>query len=93
MDFHALVDQLLAEYYRLNPAHATEIGEHAHDGRWPDLTEAGRVERAAWAADAMDRLQAVPDQALSRDDIIDRRVLIENLEAMRFGEEVLREAN
>jgi uncharacterized protein (DUF885 family) len=67
------------------------MGEHAHDGRWPDLTDGGRTERAAWAADAIARLQAVADDGLSRDDHVDRRVLVENLEAMLFGEEVLRE--
>jgi len=39
------------------------------------------------------RLRAVDDEGLSRDEAVDRRVLIENLEAMRFGEDVLREAS
>jgi uncharacterized protein (DUF885 family) len=93
MAFSSLVDEILSEYYRLEPAHATEIGYHAHDGRWPDLTEAGRAERAAWAADAVARLEAVEEGGLSRDEAVDRRVLIQNLEAMRFGEEVLREGS
>ncbi|HEX6128998.1 MAG TPA: DUF885 domain-containing protein [Candidatus Limnocylindria bacterium] len=92
MDFRALVDELLADYFRLHPAHATEIGEHAHDGVWPDLTDAGRAERAAWVARSIDRLQALEPAQLSRDQATDRRILLENLEAIRFGEEELREA-
>jgi uncharacterized protein (DUF885 family) len=92
MQFQTLVDTLLAEYFRLHPAHATEIGEHAHDGDWPDLTDAGRAERAAWLADAIARLDGLDAGALSRDERIDRRILREALEATRFGEERLREA-
>jgi uncharacterized protein (DUF885 family) len=92
MDFSALVDDLLAGYFRLHPAQATEIGEHAYDAAWPDLTDAGRAERAAWVADAISRLEALDADALSRDERIDRRILLESLEAIRFGEERLREA-
>jgi uncharacterized protein (DUF885 family) len=92
MDFRALVDELLADYLRLHPAHATEIGEHAYDGVWPDLTDAGRAERAAWVARSIERLEALDASQLSRDERIDRRILLENLEAIRFGEEELREA-
>jgi len=92
MDFPALVEALLADYFRLHPAHATEIGEHAYDGVWPDLTDAGRAERAAWLSDAIGRLAALDPAALSRDERIDRRILLEALEATRFGEERLREA-
>jgi uncharacterized protein (DUF885 family) len=93
MDFQALVDALLADYFRLHPAHATEIGEHAHDGAWPDLTDAGRAERAAWLSDAIGRLEALDPGALSRDERIDRRILLDSLEATRFGEERLREGS
>ena len=92
MDFPALVEALLADYFRLHPAHATEIGEHAYDGVWPDLTDAGRAERAAWLSEAVGRLEAIDPATLSRDERIDRRVLLDSLEATRFGEERLREA-
>lgn len=91
MDFHELTDDVLAGYFRHNPVFATEMGEHAHDGLWPDLTEAGRQARLAWLAEASDRLQAVDPSSLSRDDAIDRRILLEQLDATRFSEETLRE--
>ncbi|HEX6139954.1 MAG TPA: DUF885 domain-containing protein [Candidatus Limnocylindria bacterium] len=92
MDFPSLVDDVLAGYFALHPVQATEIGNHDHDGEWPDLTDAGRGARRAWLADAIMRLEAVDAAALSRDQAIDRRILLANLEAMRFGEETLREA-
>ena len=93
MTFLALVDELLADYFRLNPVHATETGEHAHDGRWPDLTDAGRAERAAWLASSIERVRALDTADLSREQVVDRRVLLEYLEAMRFAEEELREGS
>jgi uncharacterized protein (DUF885 family) len=91
MDFHELTDDVLAGYFRHNPVFATEMGEHAHDGLWPDLTEAGRQSRLAWLAETSARVEAVDPASLSRDDAIDRRILLEQLEASRFSEETLRE--
>src|SRR5574338_608886 len=92
MDFASLVDDVLAGYFALHPVQATEIGNHDHDGEWPDLTDAGRAARRAWLADAISRLESVDTDALSRDQAIDRRILLANMEAMRFGQETLREA-
>ena len=88
-DFSTRVDAFLAETFERNPVFATAIGEHAHDGRWPDMTEAGRQERL----DATDRwlaeFRAFTD--LSPDDAIDRDLLIGELEAARFADTDLRE--
>ncbi|MEX1170298.1 MAG: DUF885 domain-containing protein [Chloroflexota bacterium] len=83
------IDQFLAEFFRLNPTWATEIGAHAHDDRWPDLTETGRQERLAF----IDRWLAVfgAMRELEGDDAIDRDLLIGELEAARFSETELRE--
>jgi uncharacterized protein (DUF885 family) len=89
MDFRAMVDEVLAGYFRHYPVQATEIGHHAHDGLWPDLTDGGRAARLAWAADASARLESAAPDSLSRDEAIDRRILLENLAAMRFAEETL----
>jgi uncharacterized protein (DUF885 family) len=91
MDFRALAADVIDGYFRLNPVHATEIGNHDHDGVWPDLTDAGRRARADWAADAAARLEALEPDALSRDERIDRRILLDNLAAHRFAQETLRE--
>src|SRR3990172_2265990 len=52
MNFAALVEVLLADYYRLQPDDATGLGFHEHDDRWPDLTDAGHAEWSAWLAGA-----------------------------------------
>lgn len=91
MEFRAVVDGVLDGYFRHYPVHATEIGHHAFDGLWPDLTDAGRRARLAWLADAQARIEAEAAERLSRDEAIDRRILLENLAAARFSEEVLNE--
>ncbi len=91
MDFRALVDELLADYFRLDPVHATEIGHHQYDGLWPDLTDAGREARLAFARGALDRLRAIDSADLSHDDAIDHRILVGAAEAMQFSEGTLQE--
>ena len=91
MDFPALVEGLLADYFRLQPVQATELGMHAHDHDWPDLTDAGHGAWLDWLASAQARVEAVDPAGLSRDEAIDRRILLENLAAMRFSTEHLRE--
>jgi uncharacterized protein (DUF885 family) len=93
MDFRAIVDEVLAGYFRHYPVQATEIGHHAYDGEWPDLTDAGRASRLAWVTDASALVEGASADALSRDDAIDRRILLENLAAIRFGEETLDEGS
>jgi uncharacterized protein (DUF885 family) len=93
MDFRPMVDEVLAGYFRHYPVQATEIGHHAFDGEWPDLTEAGRAARLAWATEGLARVEAVAPESLNRDDAIDRRILLENLAAIRFAEETLDEGS
>jgi uncharacterized protein (DUF885 family) len=91
MEFAPLVDDLLADYFRLQPNHATELGHHAGDHLWPDLTDAGRAAWSDWMRDAEARVQAVEPRGLSRDDAIDRRILLDQLAGMRFFADELRE--
>ncbi|MGZ8562676.1 MAG: DUF885 domain-containing protein [Candidatus Limnocylindria bacterium] len=91
MKFPALVDDLLADFYRLDPASATTLGQHAYDHHWPDLTDAGRAAWSDWLRDAEARVAATKGKRLNRDAAIDRRILLENLAAMRFAADDLRE--
>ena len=91
MDFPALVDGLLADYFRLQPVQATELGMHAYDNNWPDLTDAGHTAWLDWLTSALSRVEAVDCAGISRDEAIDRRILLENLSAMRFSADELRE--
>jgi uncharacterized protein (DUF885 family) len=89
MSFAEARDAFFADFFRLYPIHATEAGNHEHDDRWPDLTDAGRQERLAWLADARARLDAA--EAAGREDEVDRRVLLAAIDEMRFDEEELDE--
>ena len=83
-DFSGRIDAFLAELFRLNPTFATAMGEHAHDARWPDLTSAGRAEQLEFIDGWLAEFRAMA--RLSVDEAIDRDLLIDELEAARFGE-------
>lgn len=87
----ALVDELLAGWFRHFPVLATDLGNHDHDGEWPDLTPEGRERRLAFLRDMRDRFTALDPATLSRDEVIDRRIVLDNVAAALFGEEELRE--
>ena len=89
MSFADAVDAFFVDYFRQYPIHATEAGNHEHDDRWPDVSDAGAAKRLAWLAEARGRLEAV--DATSRDEEIDRRVLLGQIDELRFDEEELDE--
>ncbi len=91
MSMQPLVDEILAGWFRHYPVLATELGHHQHDGAWPDLSPGGRAARLAFLQDAERRVTDLDLGALTRDEAIDRRILLENLAAARFGEETLRD--
>src|SRR6188474_2774574 len=86
MRFTEAQDAFFADYFRLYPIHATEAGNHEHDHRWPDLTEAGAAERIAWLSESRERLAGA--DASGRDEGIDQRVLLTQIDALRFDEEL-----
>jgi uncharacterized protein (DUF885 family) len=93
MQFRAVVDDLLEGYFASYPVLATDKGNHAHDHEWGDLTDAGRRARLAWLAEASTKVEGLDEASLTRDEQIDRRILREQLAAMRFDEETLDEAS
>jgi uncharacterized protein (DUF885 family) len=93
MEFRALVDDVLDGYFAHYPVLATEKGNHAHDARWGDLTDAGRQARLSWLADTTASLEAIDEATLTRDEQIDRRILADHLAAFMFFEETLDEAS
>jgi len=91
MTFADTADRFFAGFFRHYPMHATEAGNHEHDDRWPDLTDAGRDERLAFLADAREGLEGLSADDLTRDEAIDRRVLLTQIDALRFDDEELDE--
>ena len=91
MSFAEAQDAFFADFFRHYPVHATDAGNHEHDGRWMDLTESGTAERLAWLAELRGRLEGLG--GLNREEEIDRRVLLATIDELRFDEEELDEAS
>src|SRR2546423_10131325 len=89
--FGEQLDAFLGEFFALNPVHATAAGMHEHDDRWPDLSEAGRPERLAFVDRWEKAFGAIDARTLTRDEAIDRDVVLLDLAAARFAETELRE--
>ena len=91
MSFAEARDACFADFFRLYPVNATEAGNHDHDGEWPDLTDAGRRERLAFLEAARGELEAAEGARLTGDEAIDRRVLLTQIDALRFDVDELDE--
>jgi uncharacterized protein (DUF885 family) len=89
--FHDRFATFFDEYVALHPVAATTLGDHRHDDRWPDVSEAGRQERLAFVDRWLAELTALPAGELAAEDAIDRDLLVTELEAERFGETELRD--
>ena len=59
-EFAERVDAFLDDFFRLYPTAATAAGNHAHDGEWPDMSDAGKADRLAFIDDWDAELRAMP---------------------------------
>jgi len=88
--FDELVHGLFADLFRASPVFATWLGNHDHDGAWPDQTQAGSralvglVDR--WSA----AFAAFPADSLTGDQAVDLDIVLGELAAIRFAEMELR---
>jgi uncharacterized protein (DUF885 family) len=78
-------------YVEREPVAATGIGDHRHDGRWPNLAPSGRAARLAWIDSWIATFSAIDPADLSGDELIDRDLVLAQLEAQRFTEAELRD--
>jgi uncharacterized protein (DUF885 family) len=83
-DLGARVDTFLDEWFALEPVHATSVGRHATDDRWPDRSPAGRTKRLAFAERWLATFRGLDDAGLTRDERIDRDLLLFVLEDARY---------
>ena len=88
--FESAVVDLLVDLFAAYPTWGTDAGYHAVDGRWPDLAETGRQARLAMLREHAARLGSFEEAPLSLDQRVDRHILLEEVEKVLFGEEVLR---
>lgn len=87
---HAL-KAFLDDFFAAQPVWATQIGFHAYDDRWPDMTEAGRSARLAMLREHAGRIGTLAATDLSADEQIDRGIVAEAIEGMIFEDDQLRE--
>ncbi len=89
--FDDLSAPFLDELFAADPVTATLIGDHRFDGRWPDTSARGRLDRLALYERWSERFGALDGAALTHDEQIDRDLVLGELARSRFFEAELRE--
>lgn len=89
--FDRCLKACLDDLFAALPTLATGTGYHAFDDRWPDLSEAGRLGRIELLARHDAGLRSLPAEALSPDEAIDRGIVLEALDGLRFDATSLRD--
>ncbi len=89
--FDDLVAVFLEELFELQPDVATAVGDHRHDGRWPDMSEAGHAARVAFIDRWEATLAGLDAASLTGDERIDLDLVRGELASFRFTETELRE--
>jgi hypothetical protein len=89
--FDVVVATFLDELFTLQPEVATAVGDHRHDGRWPDMSEAGHAARVAFVDRWEAALAGLDTGSMTPDERIDLDLVRGELESFRFTETELRE--
>jgi uncharacterized protein (DUF885 family) len=89
--FDDLAARFLDDFFAADPVTATMVGDHRFDGRWPDTSEQGRLDRIALYERWWGVFADLDVAALSADERIDRDLVLGELDSHRFFEGVLRE--
>jgi uncharacterized protein (DUF885 family) len=84
-------EAFLDAFVELEPVAATSIGDHRYDGRWPDGSPGGRQARLMFIEHWIGVFGAVEEGQLTRDEAVDRDLVLQELDAMRFSETELRD--
>lgn len=88
VDFAGEVDRIFAAWLAAAPVTATALGEHAHDGKWPDLSAAGIAADRKRIDDGLAKIQTLAAGQLTADERIDLDVVNNELELQKFAHEV-----
>jgi uncharacterized protein (DUF885 family) len=81
-------EAILAAWFAGRPTTATNLGEHAHDGKWIDLTPAGIAADKARIDQGLVEVRRLAGTELTADERIDLDMLRAELELQLFGHEV-----
>ncbi|MBN9416223.1 MAG: DUF885 domain-containing protein [Candidatus Eremiobacteraeota bacterium] len=89
--FAQVAGDFLEGYLRNNPETATVLGDHRYDGDWSDVSAAGVERNLAFARELLARLEALPASELSRENAVDRDMLIHSLRGQLWSTNELKE--
>ena len=89
--FDDVVATFLDELFALQPDIATAVGDHRHDGRWPDMSEEGHAARVAFLDRWETTLAGIATGSMTADERIDLDLVSGELASFRFAETALRE--
>ncbi|HWB80683.1 MAG TPA: DUF885 domain-containing protein, partial [Nannocystaceae bacterium] len=88
VDFAAEIDRIFAAWLAAAPVTATSLGEHSHDGAWPDLSAEGITADRKRIDDGLAKVQDLAGAQLTADERIDLDVVRAELELQKFVHEV-----
>jgi uncharacterized protein (DUF885 family) len=83
--FQKVSERFLARYLELHPVDATQAGEHRHDARYPDWSEAGDSVEKQFIADTRAELGKVHLDALDVQNRVDAAILTNQLDYWEFS--------
>jgi uncharacterized protein (DUF885 family) len=83
-----IASAILDAWLAAQPVTATSLGEHAHDARWPDVSENGIAADRRRIADALAQIEGIDASALPLDARIDLDILKNELRLQEFVHEV-----
>jgi uncharacterized protein (DUF885 family) len=89
--FERALHAFLVDFFAADPIAAGFAGYHLFDDRWPDLSGSGRGQRLAMLARHETAVSGLAEEDLSAAERIDRALLLEEIEQLRFTDEVLRD--
>jgi uncharacterized protein (DUF885 family) len=82
--FSALARETLDGLLERHPDLATSLGDHRFDDRLPDQSPEALAAETRWLNGRLTLLAAVDETALTVDDLVDRAILRNRLEGLRF---------
>lgn len=92
-DLQAVIADHWKWWLSINPVQATALGVHDYDDKLGDLSLAEQDREAKAAQAFLDRLKAIPDEALSPADRTNKGVLVrllsDQVEGNRYGERMI----
>lgn len=87
--FDAFGQAFLEDWLARNPVSATYLGDHRHDGRWPDVSERAEQADILWIRQQLEAVASLPTQGLGDEQQVDAAILRHQLEGDLFTLEQL----